>query len=324
MKKLSSNELAQRVLRCDRYAGARLISLLEDGNEDARHTLKLLYPHTGKSMIVGITGSTGTGKSTLIDHLIHRFRKSGKKVGVVLVDPSSPFSGGAFLGDRLRIQRHTCDDGVFIRSMASRGHLGGLVRTTAETIRIMEAMGAEAILLETVGTGQDEVEVIQAVQTCILVISPNMGDEIQALKAGLMEIGHIYVINKSDLEGSTQALREIEAVLSMKDHTDDAWKPKVVSTVASEGKGIEELVSAINEHHAYMNQSERIEGIRFQRAEYELGLVFKNELERLVLQELKRKGKKKKFIREICDGQTDPYTVVDEVLKNFLKKETPE
>lgn len=322
MAKTPENELALRVMRGDRRAGARLITLLEEGNKAAREAMKSLYPKTGKSLIVGITGGTGTGKSTLIDHLIHEFRKSEKKVGVVVVDPSSPFSGGAFLGDRLRMQRHTCDEGVFIRSMASRGYLGGLARTAAETIRVMEAMGADVVLLETIGTGQDEVEVIQVAQTCLLVIAPNMGDEIQALKAGLMEIGHIYVINKSDLEGSIQTLREVEVVLAMKGYPDDAWKPQVIPTVATEGKGIEELTSAILEHQVYINQSERADKIRSQRVEYELGILFKNELERLVLQGLKGTGKKKKYIREILEGQSDPYTAIDEILTNFLKKES--
>jgi LAO/AO transport system kinase len=321
MKKEMETDLAQRVINGDRRAGARLITLLEEGNTDARETLKSIYPHTGQSMILGITGGTGTGKSTLIDHLIHNFRNAGKKVGVIVVDPSSPFSGGAFLGDRVRIQRHTCDEGVFIRSMASRGYLGGLARTTAETIRVMEAMGADVVLLETIGTGQDEVEVVKVAQTCILVIAPNMGDEIQALKAGLMEIGHIYAINKSDLEGSVQALREVEVVLSMRDYPDDVWKPKVVSTVALEGQGIEELAAAIREHQAHINEGQRKNNIHSQRVEYELGLVFKNELERLVLKGLKGTGKKKQYIREILDGQTDPYSVIDDVLKNFLNKE---
>jgi len=320
MAKIPENELARQVMKGDRGAGARLITLLEEGNESAREVMKSLYPHTGKSMIVGITGGTGTGKSTLIDLLIHDFRQSGKRVGVVVVDPSSPFSGGAFLGDRLRMQRHACDEGVFIRSMASRGYLGGLARTTAETIRVMEAMGADVVLLETIGSGQDEVEVIRVAQTCILVIAPNMGDDIQALKAGLMEIGHIYVINKSDLEGSIQALREVEAVLSMKTYPDKAWKPRVLSTVATEGKGIRELVSAIQEHNVFINQGARADRFRFERVEYELSLVFKNELERLVHEGLKGTGKKKKYIRKICDGQSDPYTIIAEVLKNFLKK----
>lgn len=318
MAQIPENELAERVVKGDRSAGARLITLLEEGSNAAREAMKFLYPHTGKSMIVGITGGTGTGKSTLIDRLIQHFRKSGKKVGVAVVDPSSPFSGGAFLGDRLRMQRHTCDEGVFIRSMASRGYLGGLSRATAETIRVMEALGAEVVLLETIGTGQDEVEVMRVAQTCILVITPNMGDEIQALKAGQMEIGHIYVVNKSDLKGSTKTLREVEMVLSMKHYHGDEWVPVVVSTVAKEGKGIEELVSAILDHNTYINHSVRADRILSQRVEYELRLVFRNELERLALKGLKETGKKKKYIQDILGGKSDPYTVIEEVLKNFF------
>jgi LAO/AO transport system kinase len=296
------------------------MTLLEQGDEDAKEVMKLLFPRTGKAIVVGVTGGAGSGKSTLLDQLIQSFRASGKRVGALVVDPSSPFSGGAFLGDRLRMQRHTRDDGVFIRSMASKGYLGGLARATSEAIRVMEAMGMEAVLVETIGAGQDEVDVIQVVQTCLLVITPGMGDEIQALKAGLMEIGNIFVINKSDLDGSIQALRSVEAALSLKQHQKGSWRPRVVETVAIDRKGIDELMEAIFDHQNFIRQGVAIKDISSQRVEHELGLIFKDELERIVFHGLKGTGKKKKYITDILEGKTDPYSVIEEIMTAFVKK----
>jgi LAO/AO transport system kinase len=296
------------------------MTLLEQGDEDAKKVMKLLFPNTGKAIVVGVTGGAGSGKSTLLDQLIQSFRASGKRVGALVVDPSSPFSGGAFLGDRLRMQRHTRDDGVFIRSMASKGYLGGLARATSEAIRVMEAMGMEAVLVETIGAGQDEVDVIQVVQTCLLVITPGMGDEIQALKAGLMEIGNIFVINKSDLDGSIQALRSVEAALSLKQHQKGSWRPRVVETVAIDRKGIDELMEAIFDHQNFIRQGVAIKDISSQRVEHELGLIFKDELERIVFHGLKGTGKKKKYITDILEGKTDPYSVIEEIMTAFVKK----
>ncbi len=320
MKRMAGDELAHRVLEGDRRSAARLMTLLEQGDEDAKEVMKLLFPRTGKAIVVGVTGGAGSGKSTLLDQLIQSFRASGKRVGALVVDPSSPFSGGAFLGDRLRMQRHTRDDGVFIRSMASKGYLGGLARATSEAIRVMEAMGMEAVLVETIGAGQDEVDVIQVVQTCLLVITPGMGDEIQALKAGLMEIGNIFVINKSDLDGSIQALRSVEAALSLKQHPKGSWRPSVVETVAIDRKGIDELMEAIFDHQNYIRKNVVIKDISSQRVEHELGLIFKDELERIVFQGLKGTGKKRKYITDILAGKTDPYSVIEEIMKAFVKK----
>lgn len=320
MLPLAPQEAARRVLEGDRRICARLITLLEEGHEVAKEVMKLLYPRTGRAVTVGVTGGTGSGKSTLVDQLIQVFRHRGQRVGAVLVDPSSPFSGGAFLGDRLRMQRHSRDEGVYIRSMASRGYLGGLARATSETIRVMEAMGMDVVLIETIGAGQDEVDVIQVAQTCILVISPGSGDEIQALKAGLMEIGHIFVINKSDLDGASQALRAVEAALSLKVVPDGVWRPRVLSTVATEGKGIDELIEAILGHRDHLQRGEGMNHARSQRVEHELGMIFRDELERVVFRGLKGTGMKKRYIQEILDGKTDPYSVIEEVLSIFLKK----
>jgi LAO/AO transport system kinase len=320
MAKMANDELVQRILEGDRRGAARLVTLLEKGDENAKEVMKRLYPHTGNGLVIGVTGGAGAGKSTLLDQLIQSFRASGKTVGALVVDPSSPFSGGAFLGDRLRMQRHTRDDGVFIRSMASKGYLGGLARATSEAIRVMEALGMEAVLVETIGAGQDEVDVIQVVQTCVLVITPAMGDEIQALKAGLMEIGDIFAINKSDLEGSNQTLRGVEAALSLKQHPEGGWRPKVVSTVATDGKGIDELMEAIYEHQDLLRQGLAMDDAHSQRIEHELGLIFKDELERIVFRGLKGTGKKSRYIKEILEGATDPYSVIEEILTAFVKK----
>ncbi len=317
---VAPKEAARRVIEGDRRICARLMTLLEEGDEAAKEVMKLLYPHTGRATTIGVTGGTGSGKSTLVDQLIQAFRDRGKRVGAVVVDPSSPFSGGAFLGDRLRMQRHTRDEGVYIRSMASRGYLGGLARATSETIRVMEAMGMDVVLIETIGAGQDEVDVIQVAQTCILVISPSSGDEIQALKAGLMEIGHIFVINKSDLEGAVQALRAVEAALSLKVDRPGLWRPRVISTVATEGRGIDELMEAISAHREHLHQGEGMSQARSQRVEHELGMIFRDELERVVFRGLKGTGMKRRYIQEIVEGKTDPYSVIEEILSIFLRK----
>ena len=313
-------ETIQKIFAGDRRTASRLITRLEDGDDWGREVMKRLFPRTGQAITIGLTGAGGSGKSSLLDHLIQHFRQMGKSVGVIAVDPSSPFSGGAFLGDRIRIQRHTRDDGVYIRSMASRGYLGGLSRATAEVIRVMEAMGFGVIIVETLGAGQDEIDVVRLVQTCLLVNTPSMGDEIQALKAGIMEIGDIFVLNKSDLDGATQALRSLEAAISLKSSQEGEWRPRVISTVATSGEGIADLVEGILAHQNYLHNSDAMERVAFQRVEQELGLIFRDELERVIFKGLKGTGKKRRYIRNIIDGKSDPYTVIDEILGTFLRK----
>ena len=316
----SIEETVQKILAGDRRTSGRLITRLEDGDDWGKEIMKRLFPRTGRSMTLGLTGAGGSGNSSLLNHLIERFRKMGKTVGVIAVDPSSPFSGGAFLGDRIRIQHHTRDDKVYIRSMASRGYLGGLARATTEALRVMEAMGFDVVMVETLGAGQDEIDVIRLVQTCLLVITPGMGDEIQALKAGIMEIGDIFVLNKSDLDGSIQVLRSIEATLSLKPGQEGEWKPKVISTVATSGEGIDDLMEGIMAHQDYLHNNDAMERAAFQRVEQELGLIFRDELERVIFKGLKGTGKKRRYIRSIIDGKSDPYTVIEEILETFLKE----
>jgi len=320
----SPDEMVQKLLTGDRRAAARLISLVENQSDNAGDVMKLVYPHTGRAMILGVTGAGGSGKSSLINQLIERFRRQQRKIGVLAVDPSSPFSGGALLGDRIRFQKHSTDSGVYIRSMGSRGYLGGLARATTDAVRIMEAMGNDIVIIETLGVGQDEFDVIHIAQTCILVLTPGMGDDIQAMKAGIMEISDLIVLNKADLDGADVALRTLEATLHFSSQKDeDAWSPRVLPTVAlaprtGEIQGIDELVAAVLEHQAYLRDNQSLAEIHARRIEQELGLIFKDEVEKFVFAGLKGTGKKREYIEAIMSGRSDPYSVVHEVLKTFL------
>jgi LAO/AO transport system kinase len=323
-KNKSPEEMVQRLLTGDRRAAARLISLVENQFDEASDLMKLVYPHTGKAMILGITGAGGSGKSSLINQLIHRFRHRHQKVGVLAVDPSSPFSGGALLGDRIRFQKHSTDSGVYIRSMGSRGYLGGLARATTDVVRIMEAMGNDVIIIETLGVGQDEFDIIHVAQTCLLVLTPGMGDDIQAMKAGIMEISDLIVLNKADLDGADVALRTLEATLHFSSPKEEgAWSPRVIPTVAvaarsDEIQGIDDLVAAILEHQTYLRDNQSLDEIHAKRIEQELSLIFKDEVEKFVFAGLKGTGKKRQYIDAILSGRNDPYSVVHEVLKTFL------
>lgn len=318
----SPQELAGKLLEGNRRAVSRLITLVEDGSAGIDEAMKRIYPHTGRAMLVGITGAGGSGKSSLVDHLIEGFRKRNLRVGVVAVDPSSPFSGGALLGDRIRFQRHALDEGVYARSMGSRGYLGGLARATTDVCRILEAMGSDVVIIETLGAGQDEIDIINIAQTCLLVLTPGMGDDIQAMKAGIMEIAHIMVLNKSDLDGAEACLQSLEAALHDAPGAkgEDAWVPRVIPTVAwamraRDISGMEKLVEEILSHQAHLRKSRTLESVQNRRIELELGLIFRDVLEQIVFSGLKGTGRKKECIRAIREGRNDPYTVVDEVLK---------
>jgi LAO/AO transport system kinase len=325
MKK-QTRELVDKLLAGDRRSAARLITLVEDETEEGRKAMRRIYPSSGHAMILGITGSGGAGKSTLVDHLIRAFRGMGKRVGVVLVDPSSPFSGGALLGDRIRLAGHAQDPDVYVRSLASRGYLGGLSRATNDVIRIMEAMGMEVVIVETLGAGQDEIDIIHIAHTCLLVLTPGMGDDIQAMKAGIMEIADIIVLNKADLEGAGTCLRHLEANLASATFEEGQWVPRVIPTVSVASKprdiqGIDQLMAAIRDHDDHLRRSRRaMEQVRSERVEQELSLIFKDELQRLIFKGLKGTGRKQAYIQSIMDGKSDPYTVVEEVLDQFLAK----
>ncbi|MDP2643434.1 MAG: methylmalonyl Co-A mutase-associated GTPase MeaB [Desulfobacterales bacterium] len=329
VKSPSSAELIGQLFGGDRQAAARLITRVENRTDDHQEIMKQIYPRTGHAMIVGVTGSGGVGKSSLTDHIIQKFRARGQTVGAVLVDPSSPFSGGAFLGDSIRLQRHTRDDGVFIRSLASRGYRGGLSRATYDVTRIMEAMGRDVIIVETLGAGQDEIDVVHIAQTCLLVISPGMGDDIQAMKAGIMEIADIIVINKADLNGAENCRRHMEAALNTRSFTQGQWVPRVIPTISVATKpallrGIEALMDAIADHQKFLHATGAMEKAKLDRIEQELGHIFRDELQKLVVQSLEQTGKKETYIRHILDGRSDPYSVVHEILRTCIRQENGE
>jgi LAO/AO transport system kinase len=245
----------EKILRGDQLAGSKLMRMLEEGDPEGVEGLKDLYAHTGNAFVLGVTGAPGCGKSTLISHTITELRQRDLKVGVVAVDPSSPLSGGAFLGDRIRMHRHTEDQGVFIRSMATRGHLGGLSKTTAETVLVLDAMGYDVIIIETAGVGQAEVEISNLAHTKSVVCLPGMGDDIQALKAGILEIGDVFVVNKADRPGAEDIVAQLLGMLEMGSIPEDAWYPPVLKTVAVKAEGITELVDAFWSHRQYLLDS---------------------------------------------------------------------
>lgn len=245
--------LAQQILAGDVRAGARLMRNLDDHRPHAIATLAELYPHTGRAFVLGVTGNPGAGKSTVVDGLLSEYRKQGKKIGVVAVDPSSPFTGGAVLGDRIRMQRHATDPNVFIRSLATRGHLGGLSRSTYDVVAVLDAMGFDIVIVETVGVGQDEVDIVSLAETAVVVTVPGLGDEVQAIKAGILEIADVLVVNKADREGADRTVRDLTTMLELR--ADRTVEIEIVRTVASSGKGISELVGAIERHAERERQS---------------------------------------------------------------------
>src|ERR1044072_7755331 len=246
--------LSERVSRGEAAAVARAISKIEDGADGAAELMKEIYQRSRGALVIGITGAPGAGKSSLVDKLAMFYRKNGERVGIVAVDPSRPFSGGPILGDRIRMQALGVDDGVFIRSMATRGNLGGLARATVDAVAILDAAGFEKVIVETVGVGQDEVEIVKTADVAVVVLVPGMGDDIQAIKAGIMEIGDVFVINKADRDGVLRTEKELEALLSLAMRP-DAWQPPIVKTVATEGKGINDLIGARSEEHTSELQS---------------------------------------------------------------------
>lgn len=306
-------DLAQKILKGDVRAAARLMTMIENGDAEARAALKSLYAHTGSAHIIGITGPPGSGKSTLVDRLTEALRKRDKTVGVVAVDPTSPFTGGAILADRIRMQSHSVDSGVFIRSMATRGHLGGLARATNEIVDVMDAAGKEVILIETVGVGQDEVEVVGTAHTCVVVSVPGLGDEIQTFKAGVLEIGDLFVVNKADREGASRTVAELEMMLHMAPQA-AGWSPKVLKTVATTGEGVVALLDAICEHKAFMDEHDLRRKKGRERSERAFRALLQERLTARALERLEQTGGMKGLIARVADRALDPYTAVDEVL----------
>jgi len=306
-------DLKQEILKGSPRAVAKGISLVENNSEKAQSLMKDLFPHTGKSLIIGITGAPGSGKSTLVDQLITRFSMDQKKIGIIAVDPSSPFSGGAILGDRIRMMRHSENPDVFIRSMATRGHLGGLTSATGEAVSILEASGKDVILLETVGVGQDEVEVIKMADIIQVILIPGAGDDIQALKAGIMEIADIFVINKADSPDADKLERHLRAMLEL--GVKDRHVPEIVRTIATQGEGIEALYEkTLTMSKALKDNGRTIRKIRL--AEWMLRNILKAKFGKAVQQHVPPE-EFKSFVEKIYLRETDPYTVADTILSRL-------
>jgi len=302
----------EQVRSGDPRALARAISTVENRTPGWAELLKAVFPHSGTARILGLTGAPGAGKSTLVDQLAKHYRKTGKTLGIVAVDPTSPYTGGAILGDRIRMQDHHSDPGIYIRSMATRGSLGGLARTTADVATLLDASGRDLIMIETVGVGQDEVDIVRLADVTIVILVPGMGDDVQTIKAGIMEIADIFVVNKSDRDGAERVEREIRSLQSLATRH-DGWTPAIVKTVASEGKGVTELAGAITEYEAYLTQK----NLAQQRCveNWKARLV---EMVRDAMLDKARAqfgdGQIERYAAEIAEHKRDPYSLVEEIV----------
>jgi LAO/AO transport system kinase len=293
---------------------ARLISLVENGSPQLREVMRLIAPHAGGARVIGLTGAPGVGKSTITGALVKAYRDVDLRVGVLAVDPTSPFTGGALLGDRVRMQDHATDDGVFIRSMATRGHLGGLSRAVPQALRILDAAGFDVIMIETVGVGQAEVEIASLADSTLVIVAPGMGDSVQAAKAGILEIADIFVVNKGDRPGAQEAIRDLRTTVAMASYADGAWKPPIVATTASSGGGIDDLVNRLNAHAAWLDESGELERRRVARARDEISALAVAEL-RERLGALPGESRLEKLAAEVASGQIDPYTAADQLIE---------
>jgi GTPase len=315
-RKEEVDDLVARARDGESRAVARLVSMVEDGSPQLREVMAALTPHSGHAQVVGITGSPGVGKSTLTNALVTELRRAGKRVGVLAVDPSSPFSGGALLGDRVRMQDHATDPGVYIRSMASRGHLGGLSWTTPQALRVLDAAGCDVVIVETVGVGQSEVEIAGLADTTLVLLAPGMGDGIQAAKAGILEIGDLYVVNKADRDGADTLRRDLRAMLALAERTEGSWKPPIVKTVASKGEGLDEVVAEIERHRVWLESSGELGVRRTRRARDEIEAIAVTAL-RERWGDVHGRSELDELAAAVAAGESDPYTAAETLLASF-------
>ena len=307
-------ELVEQMLDGKTLALSRVISIIEGEGKEVSHIMKLIYPRTGKAYCIGVTGPPGGGKSTTIDKLITLIRHQGLKVGIIAVDPSSPFTGGAVLGDRIRMQQHYLDEGVFVRSMATRGSMGGLPQTAGSVIKALDASGKDIILIETVGVGQSELDIMENADTVIVILAPEFGDAIQAMKAGLLEIADIFVLNKADRPGASDFAIELQAMLELR--PEQEWKVPIITTEAINNVGIEELYHQVERHRQALRETGQLSLRRRQQRRDELIKTIKQKIVGQLLKSVKQDGELSRYIEQVEKGEIDPYSAADEILKS--------
>lgn len=311
-------DIVKELLNGSVLALSRTITAIENKYDEAANIMKELYPHTGHAFVLGITGPPGAGKSTMTDKLARAYRDMGKTVGIIAVDPTSPFSGGAILGDRIRMNRLTLDPGVYIRSMGTRGSLGGLSHKTADAVKALDAFGKDIIFVETVGVGQSEVDIVKAADTTMVVLIPGMGDDIQAIKAGILEIGDVFAINKADHNGADKLERELNMMLDLDEEKFD-WRPPIQQVIANQGEGIDKLIALIDKHHAHIKENGVLAKRRHERTKSELLELLRSSLGDYVMKQIVDTGKLDGFMQEISEHRNDPYTIVHQVISKLLK-----
>jgi LAO/AO transport system kinase len=307
----------ERIRAGEVRALARAISVIEDNTPEAAQLLKAIFPFSGKARVIGLTGAPGAGKSTLVDQLAREYRKQGRTVGIIAVDPTSPYTGGAILGDRIRMQSHHADSGIFIRSMATRGNLGGLARATTDVATALDASGKDVVLIETVGVGQDEVDIVRLADVTIVILVPGMGDDVQTIKAGIMEIADIFVINKSDREGAERVEREIRSMQSLAIRSDH-WTPPIVKTVATEGKGIDDLAVAISNYEQFLQKQDLLLRKKISNWRERLTEMLRESLLERLLSERMKEGDLSRLAADIAEHRRDPYSLVEEIVSKFV------
>ncbi|MGH9553165.1 MAG: methylmalonyl Co-A mutase-associated GTPase MeaB [Terriglobales bacterium] len=312
-------KLSKDLLGGDKRALARAITIVENGGPDASHLVKALFKHCGRAHLIGITGSPGVGKSTLVDALITLIRDAGLKVGVLCIDPSSPFTGGAILGDRIRMQGHTLDKNVFIRSMANHGHAGGVALATYDAVRMLEASGCQVILIETVGVGQSELAIAQTADTTILVLMPGSGDDIQAIKSGIMEIGDIFVVNKGDLPGANKSASEIMSSLELNQFTND-WRPPVVVAIAETGQGVDEIWNACKSHRQFLENSGLLAERRKQKVQAELSELVAEIARENLQRSIEKSPEIQSVLADVVERKIDPHSAAQSLIKDLFGK----